>query len=504
MYKKLLKVVTNLGSPKVLVVGDFMLDVYVFGDALKISQEAPVPVLKVCRTEYRCGGASSVTADVAALGAFAYCVGIIGDDLNGKILKEKLTETGADISGLFAVAGRPTICKQRLIGLAQHRHPQQLIRVDEESTETFSSELSETILQAYKERLKKTDIICLQDYNKGLLNPSLCRQMIHLAAKAGKKVLVDPALAGDYSKYIGATLITPNRKETSIAVGFEVENSEAAGRAAKQLRSSLKLEAIVVTLDKEGAYLETENESRIVSTRPRNVYDVSGAGDMVLATLATALAAGCDYQTAVQLSNITGGIEVEKFGTATVSVEEIINELITQGRDIIGKVHTIDSLLEELAWHRRQKRAIVFTNGCFDVIHRGHIEFLKFCKSQGDKVVLGLNSDSSVRMIKGPQRPINNQDDRAAVLAALETVDYITFFDEPDPLRLIEKIKPDVLVKGQDWADKGVVGRELVESYGGKVVLAPLVEGKSSTAIIEVMRSKQREQPWTKMPENKL
>jgi D-beta-D-heptose 7-phosphate kinase/D-beta-D-heptose 1-phosphate adenosyltransferase len=359
-------------------------------------------------------------------------------------------------------------------------------------------------LQAYKERLGKVDVVCLQDYNKGLLNPSLCQQMIQLATRANKKTLVDPALASDYSKYTGATLITPNRKETSTAVGFEIETPEAAKRAAEQLRGNLKLEAVVITLDKEGAYLETETESQIVPTKPRNVYDVSGAGDIVLATLATALAANCDYETAVQLSNVTGGIEVEKFGTVTVSIDEIINELVTQGRDIIGKVHSVDSLLEELTWHRKQKRTIVFTNGCFDVIHRGHIEFLKFCKSQGDKVVLGLNSDSSVKAIKGPDRPINNQDDRAAVLAAFETVDYITFFDEPDPLNLIKEVKPDILVKGQDWAERGVVGREFVESYGGKVVLAPLVEGKSSTAIIDIMKSKRREYPWTRIPESKL
>ncbi len=488
MYKKLLKVVTNLGSPKVLIVGDFMLDIYIYGDALRISPEAPVPVLKVCRTEYCCGGAGSVAADVAALGASAFCLGIIGDDPNGKILKGKLIESKADITGLLTVADRPTICKQRLIGLAQHRHPQQLIRVDEESTELLSDELNEAVLQVYKDRLEKADIVCLQDYNKGLLNPSLCCQMIQLATQANKKTLIDPALTSDYSKYNGATLITPNRKEASTAVGFEIETSEAAGRAAKQLRRNLMLEAVVITLDKEGAYLETKNESQIVPTRPRSVYDVSGAGDVVLATLAVALAAGCDYETSVQLSNITGGIEVEKFGTATVTVEEIINELVTQNRDKIGKVHSVESLLEELEWHRKQKQTIVFTNGCFDVIHRGHIEFLKFCRSQGGKVVLGLNSDSSVKIIKGPQRPINNQDDRAAVLAALETVDYITFFDEPDPLNLIEKVKPDVLVKGQDWSGKGVVGREFVESYGGKVVLAPLVDGKSTTAMIKEIR----------------
>jgi len=192
------------------------------------------------------------------------------------------------------------------------------------------------------------------------------------------------------------------------------------------------------------------------------------------------------------LSNIAGGIEVEKFGAATVTIEEIINEIVGQNRGKSGKVRSIDSLVEELAWHRRQKETIVFTNGCFDVVHRGHTEFLKFCKLQADIVVVGLNSDSSVRTIKGPDRPINNQYDRAAVLAALETVDYITVFDEPDPLNLIKKVNPDVLVKGQDWAEKGVVGREFVESYGGKGVLAPIVEGKSSTATIEKMKSLER------------
>ena len=251
----------------------------------------------------------------------------------------------------------------------------------------------------------------------------------------------------------------------------------------------MNLEAAVITLDKEGAFLKAKGISEIVPTRPRNVYDVTGAGDMVLATLAVTLAAGCDYKTAVEISNIAGGIEVEKFGVATVTIEEIVNEIISENRGKGGKIRPVESLVTELDWHRRQKEKIVFTNGCFDVLHRGHIEFLKFCKSHGDIVVVGLNSDSSVKKIKGPGRPINNQHDRAAVLAALETVDYVTIFDEPNPLNLIKKVKPDVLVKGQDWAEKGVIGREFVESIGGKVVLAPLVEGKSSTKIIEKMKA---------------
>jgi len=489
MYENLLKTMMNLGSPKVLVVGDFMLDVYIYGDAVKISSEAPVPVLKITETEYRCGGAGSVAANIAALGARAYCLGIVGDDRDSEILKTKLIEAGADIDGLLKAANRPTISKQRLIGLAQHLHRQQLIRMDRESTEPLSDELSEAILAVYKDILSKIDIVCLQDYNKGSLSDSLCRQMIRLANQANKKILVDPCLTSDYSKYAGATAIILNRKESSAVVGVEVTDIETAAKAADYLLQKLQLEAVIITLDKEGAYLKTDSKSLMIPTRQRSVYDVTGAGDMVLATLATALAAGCDYESAVQLSNIAGGIEVEKFGTAAVTIEEIVDEIAKQSRGASGKICAVDSLLCELSRHRREKKTIVFTNGCFDVLHRGHVEYLQFCRQQGDIIVVGLNSDGSVKTIKGPERPINNQHDRAGVLAALETVDYITVFTEPDPMNLIKKVRPDVLVKGEDWAVKGVVGREFVESYGGKVTLAPLVNGKSSTATIEEMRS---------------
>jgi D-beta-D-heptose 7-phosphate kinase/D-beta-D-heptose 1-phosphate adenosyltransferase len=489
MYGNLLETMKNLGSPKILVVGDFMLDAYLYGDALRISPEAPVPVLKVAKTEYRCGGAASVAANLAALGATAYCLGVIGDDANGDILKNELAKIGADMAGLFDAADRPTVSKQRLIGLAQHLHRQQLIRIDEESAEPLSDELCQKILHVYEQWLSEVDIICLQDHDKGLLSDSLCRRMIDLAAKANKKVLVDPSPTGDYSKYLGATAITPNRKESSAAVGFEITDAETAAKAADGLLHKLKLEAVIITLDKEGAYLKTQDSGRMIPTRPRSVYDVTGAGDMVLAMLATSLAAGCDWETAVGLSNIAGGIEVEKFGSATVTVEEMADEIAGRNAGSNSKVRDVDSLVRELERHRRQDRTIVFTNGCFDVLHRGHVQYLGFCRQQGDIVVVGLNSDSSVKTIKGPERPINNQIDRSIVLSALEMVDYISIFDEPDPLKLIKKVKPDVLVKGEDWAEKGVVGREFVESRGGRVALAKLVEGRSSTATIEKMKS---------------
>jgi len=493
MYDKLLKTVTSLGSPRILLVGDFILDSYVYGDALRISPEAPVAVLKVLDRKHSCGGAASVAADLATLGAKPICLGVIGNDSSGKTLCKLLEDLGADVSGLVKADDRPTTNKQRMVGLAQHRHRQQLLRIDDESTDPLTPQQNAEIISKYKEALETVDIVCLQDYNKGVLSEDVCSQFVEIASKAGKRILVDPPMGSDYSKYTGACLITPNRQETSIAVGFDVNTIDDAKRAAAILAEKLKLEAVVVTLDRDGAFLHTSQYSEHLPTIPRNVYDVTGAGDMVLATLATVLAAGGDFTSAVELSNIAGGIEVEKFGCATVSVEEIVNEIIVSRRGKSGKIHTLETLAHELSVHRHQKEKIVFTNGCFDVLHAGHIEYLKFCKEQGDVVVLGLNSDRSVRELKGPTRPINNQHDRATVLAALESVDFIVIFDEPDPLSMIMAVRPDILVKGEDWAEKGVIGREFVESLGGEVRLAKMVEGKSSTATIEKMQSENTE-----------
>jgi D-beta-D-heptose 7-phosphate kinase/D-beta-D-heptose 1-phosphate adenosyltransferase len=492
MYERLLKTIGNLGTPRILVVGDFMLDVYVYGDALRISPEAPVPVLKVTETEYRCGGAASVAADVAALGAKPICIGVVGDDADGRLLKDKLAGMGADVTSLREVSERPTITKQRLIGLAQHRHKQQLIRVDREVTTPLPDEAVDRLCRDYQLRLPEADIVCLQDYNKGVLAPATCVQMIQWANQRGKRTLVDPVFSADYSKYRGATLVKPNRHEVGMAAAIEVKTVTNAAEAANRLLRGLDLDAVVVTMDKEGAYLATAEMQEHLTARPRTVYDVTGAGDVVLATLAVALSADSDYVTAVQLANIAGGIEVEKFGASTVSVPEIVHEVATLYGGGNTKLRTEETLLEEIAWRRKRGQTIVFTNGCFDVIHRGHIEYLAFCKTQGNVVVVGLNSDASVTALKGPGRPVNNQQDRAAVLAGLETIDLITVFDEPSVLNLVKKVRPDVIVKGGDWKTKeGVVGHEFVESYGGKVVVAPMTKGKSSTATIEKLKALQ-------------
>lgn len=495
-YSHLLKSVTNLGSPVILLVGDFMLDSYVYGDALRISPEAPVQVLKVVRRELAAGGASSVAADVTTLGAQCRCIGVVGKDQNAVRLLEILRKMEANTDGIIEIENRPTITKERIVGLAQHRHRQQLLRVDDECTDPLSGGDYERLFEMYQQQLQGCDIVCLQDYNKGILEPEFCRRLISAARRAGKRVLVDPPLVADYGKFSSACMITPNRKEASLAAGFSIESIADAERASQVLLDQLELEMVVITLDKEGAYLRTQDSAQHVPTMPRNVYDVTGAGDMMLAMIAVAMGAGCDETTALQLANIASGIEVEKFGVATVSVDEIVNEIISTHKGKTGKIHAAEDLVRLLAYHRQQHETIVFTNGCFDVLHRGHIEYLKFCKSKGDIVVLGLNSDSSVRQLKGPDRPVNNQHDRAAVLAGLESIDYITVFEELDPLTLIQHVRPDVLVKGEDWAEKGVVGREFVESYGGRVELAPLVDGKSSTSTIEKLKglhSKEKE-----------
>jgi D-beta-D-heptose 7-phosphate kinase / D-beta-D-heptose 1-phosphate adenosyltransferase len=489
MYDRLINIVQGLGSPKVLLAGDFLLDIYVYGDALRISPEAPVPVLKVVNREFRPGGAASVAADLAALGAKSFCLGMVGKDSNAEILRKLLQNIGADISGIIEIDDRCTITKQRFVGLAQHIHPQQLLRVDEEKDEPLTNKLYQKFLDLYKTKLPQADIVCLQDYNKGLFEEKFCRSLIRLAESAGKKVLIDPAPKADFAKYSYASAITPNRMEASIASGVEIKTIDDAAKAAKILADKFHIETVVITLDKEGAYLKTGQFEEHIPTVARNVYDVTGAGDMVLASLAAALAAGVDCKTAVEICNIAGGIEVEKFGTATVSIEEIVNELMSRKQKSGSKIKSFDQLDQQLKWHRAHNQKIVFTNGCFDVLHRGHIEFLSFCKKQGDIVVLALNSDKSVKIIKGPDRPLNNQLDRATVLSALESVDYVVIFDEPDPLAIVKKVRPDVLVKGQDWAEKGVIGREFVESIGGKVVLAPIVEGKSTTAILKKVKT---------------
>jgi D-beta-D-heptose 7-phosphate kinase/D-beta-D-heptose 1-phosphate adenosyltransferase len=490
MYRELIRLVEGIGRPRIAVLGDLMLDRYVFGDAERISPEAPIQILRASHVESGVGGAGSVANNLRALGARVAVFGIIGRDTAGDQVIAGLKSAGAQTSGVLRLKDRPTTVKTRFVGRAQHRHPQQVLRVDWEDSQPVTAKIEDRLLAKVAAFARSADAIVISDYNKGVMTPRLTQEVIRLAHRRRIPVLVDPIKAPDYSKYRGATLLTPNRMETELASGIQLTGPDAIRRAARRLVDRLKLAALVVTLDKDGAYLAARGRPGLmVPTRPRPVYDVTGAGDMVISVVAIALAAGAALPDAVRLANVAGGLEVQKFGVQTVSRQEIISELLEEARRSGDKVRTLENLLIDLQRHRAQGEKIVWTNGCFDVVHAGHIEFLEFSGRQGDVLVVGLNSDSSIRNIKGPDRPICSERHRIRVLAALEVVDYIVIFDEPTPERLIRAVRPDALVKGEDWRKKGVVGREFVESYGGRVVLAPLIQGLSTTALVDRIRS---------------
>lgn len=490
MTHDLLSIVAKFAGRRVLLVGDFMLDRYVFGDAERISPEAPVPVLRVVERQDRVGGAGSVALNVVALGAEVCCVGLVGEDRFGTRVREMLRDAGAGTAGLLTADDRPTITKTRLVGLAEHRHRQQMLRVDDEIIAPPTASLRDRLIDAVAQEITSVDVVCLEDYAKGLLSAELCGEIIRLARQHGKPVLVDPARAPVWSRYRGATLLTPNRAELEIGVQRRLRDDEIDDAAQAACREH-DLDALVVTLGRDGARLVPQRgAAQAFPTRPRAVYDNTGAGDAVLAMMAVAVAAGAPLAQAVPLANIAGGLEVSKFGCVPITADEVRAELSAGADAGLRKLVTADELAAALAPRRDRGETVVFTNGCFDLLHPGHLDLLERSRALGSVLVVGLNSDASVRTQgKGDDRPIRRQRDRARMLAALEAVDFIVIFDEPDPGRLIAHVQPDVLVKGSDWAGKGVVGQETVERRGGRVVLLDLVEGYSTTGELARIRA---------------
>lgn len=486
MPTQLIELVERLAGRKVVLVGDLMLDKYLYGDAERLSPDAPVPVLQYRKEDARLGGAGRVAADLGTLGASVRVVSVLGKDETGAQVRRMLGEWQCDLSGIVETEERPSTSKVRLVGLAQHRHPQQMMRVDYEDSSAISGALADRVIEAVERALAGADAICIEDYNKGLLPPEVCRAIIERARAAEVPVFVDPAAIKDYSKYAGSSVITPNATETTLATGMKVTNEEEFRAAAEHLLRELRLEAALLTLDKRGSYLATrDGERRWLTTRERTVYDVSGAGDMVLAMVAAARASGATWAEAAALGNVAGGLEVERFGSVPVTREEIVEELLLEARQYLGKQRNLQQLLPELQRHRAAGKRIVFTNGCFDLIHLGHVKYFQFAKRQGDLLVVAVNTDSSIRRLKGNKRPIISEQDRVSVLEELESIDYLVRFDEDTPLEMIREIRPDVLVKGADYAKEQVVGWDFVEGCGGSVALAPLVDGRSTSAVIE-------------------
>jgi D-beta-D-heptose 7-phosphate kinase/D-beta-D-heptose 1-phosphate adenosyltransferase len=471
----------GFGRLKVLVVGDLMLDRYIFGEVDRISPEAPVPVLRHARRYERAGGAANVAMNLAGLGCQTYLAGFWGDDGEKNELAAILEQGGVDTLGV--VSGTlPTISKTRIVGRVQ-----QLLRLDIESQEDRPEVENERLRERVIGLVAKMSAVVLSDYAKGALTTELCEAVIRTARAAGVPVFVDPKTP-DFSKYSGATTVCPNLKELSLATGVPAHKTDELIAASKDLLTEHDLSFLTVTMSEKGITVVEPGGSYHSPARAREVFDVSGAGDTVIATLAAGVAGGLTVRTAVELANLAAGIVVAKVGTVPVARHELIAALTQSSRTAAGdKVLDLERVTKRVAEWRASGETIVFTNGCFDLLHVGHITLLEDCRRFGSKLVLGLNTDASVSRLKGPSRPIVGERERAKVMAALAAVDAVVLFDEDTPLELIRALKPNVLVKGGDYSVETVVGHEDVIASGGRVEIVPTVEGFSTTNIIRKM-----------------
>jgi len=466
-------------SPRVLVVGDLMIDHYLWGSCNRISPEAPVQVIDIERENYLLGGAGNVANNLLALGAQVTVASVIGKDTNGELLQSLLKEAGANDHLLIRSDNRKTSRKSRLI--AAH---QQVVRYDSETKTAITAAEETELLAAVLPALSQFDVVLLSDYGKGVLTDTVCQKIIQACAAQSIKVLIDPK-GTDYSKYKGAYLITPNRKEAAAATGLSLYNNEQLLLAGRQLKQSLGLAYAIITLSEAGmAYFD--DTMHLIPTQAKDVYDVTGAGDTVLAALGFALANNKPLAEACHFANYAAAVVVAKVGSATATIGEIEAFIAATGKAegseiFIKSWGEIDKIVGQL---KKSGKKIVFTNGCFDILHLGHVKYLEKARSFGDVLIVGVNTDASVRRLKGADRPVNAEFDRAYLLAALSAVDYVVLFDQDTPYDLIRLIQPDILVKGGDYAGKEVVGSDIA----GEVRIVEFVQGKSTTSMIEKMR----------------
>jgi D-beta-D-heptose 7-phosphate kinase / D-beta-D-heptose 1-phosphate adenosyltransferase len=466
----------DFSSSSVIVIGDVMLDTYYTGSVKRISPEAPVPVVNIHKQNSVPGGAANVANNLISVQSHAKLLSVAGKDENQKCLSSLLDSL--KIEYVLTEGVRPTTTKIRIVG-----NHQQIARLDFEEALPLSDSETDVLLKTFHESIQHSDTVVISDYAKGVCTEKLCNAVITECRKLNKKVIVDPK-GRDWNKYKGANLITPNIHELSDAGGFDCGNdTDKIVQSANALRKKFDIGSILVTRSEKGMTLISENVVEHFKTVAREVYDVSGAGDTVVAILAAALSSGYDLYQAVRLSNTAAGISVGKFGTSPVTIDEISSAIHSDS----GKsVFDIDDFLPVLKIEKEKGKKIVFTNGCFDILHRGHVEYLKEAKTLGDILVVGLNTDKSVKRLKGENRPINNQEDRAMILSALESVDYVVYFDEDTPLNLIKSIVPDYLVKGGDYTPETVVGKE----HAKNTVIIRFVDGYSTTSTIEKMKTK--------------
>jgi D-beta-D-heptose 7-phosphate kinase/D-beta-D-heptose 1-phosphate adenosyltransferase len=475
-YDTVVKLLNRFHGARVLVLGDVMLDRFIYGAVERISPEAPIPVLSVERTLDMAGGAANVARNIAALGAQCELLGVVGEDSAAEQLCKQLAQSPAIRVHFVTDPARPTSLKTRYVAEGQ-----QVMRADWERKDEISREVGCSLLRQFAAAIHEVDIVVLSDYAKGVLSDSVLQEAIRIAQQNRKPVIVDPK-SKSFSKYAGATVLTPNRLELQGACEMECLNDEQVTRGARWVLDRGICSTLVVTRGKDGMSVIGSDGVAHIPTEARQVYDVSGAGDTVIATLATGLASGGDIAEAASLANLAAGIAVGKRGTATVTPGEIMASMPPFGRHADPlKIYSIDNVLPLVREWRDRGLKVAFTNGCFDLLHPGHISLLDQARRTADRLVVGLNADLSVRRLKGPSRPVQGEVARATVLAAVKSVDAVVIFADDTPLELIEALRPDVLVKGADYTVETVVGADETMQHGGRVVLAQIVDGFSTT-----------------------
>ncbi len=477
--------ISKFNRTHLLVIGDLMIDEYLGGEVDHISPEAPVPVVAIKNQDYTLGGSGNVVNNLITLGAKVSVLGVIGKGRDGKLLLSKLDALGANTQGIIQEPGRHTTKKTRII--AEH---QQVLRIDRETKKEISAPTFKNIIKSAEKIIPDVDVVLISDYGKGLINRAMIKNLVQIAKKHNKTTIADPK-GLDFTKYAGVNLLTPNKKEATLASGMEITDAKTLAKVGSVLLDKSNIDKLLITCGKDGMVLFEKNKKPFkTATKAREVYDVSGAGDTVLAVLGLGVAAGLPFNTAVSLANTAAGIVVGKVGTAAVTQKELLQALKLTAAETVAKHKTLEELGELCRKLQKDRKRIVLTNGCFDLLHVGHIKLFSASKKLGDVLIVALDDDDSVRNLKGSGRPVISATERVRILSALDSVDYLIVFANSELDQVIKSIRPDILTKGSNYDTEEVLGRDIVESYGGRVELIPITEEISTTQIINTIKKK--------------